>query len=92
MGGGADGAPAREGGAVAGVRASGSEDGDGDALTARNERAHEPTNPLTRFGTASIAGVEVLVPVLVLLGAGVLSLAAGVAVALRRRNPTDEAP
>jgi len=92
MAGKAGGDPPRAAGAVAGARASGGEDGDGNALTARNERAAQPASGLTQFGTASIAGVEVLVPVLVLLGAGLLSLAAGVAVALRRRHRTDEAP
>jgi len=73
-------------GAVAGARASGDEDLQGGALTAGSERAAEPSGPLTRFGRANIAGIDVMVPVLGLLVAGVLGLAAGLAVALRRRG------
>jgi hypothetical protein len=68
---------------VAGARASG---GEGAALTARAEREAEPSGPFTRFGKANIAGLEVVVPVLVLLGVGLLSLAGGLLVALRRRG------
>jgi hypothetical protein len=40
----------------------------------------------TRFGKANIAGIEVMVPVLVLLLFGVASLGGGLFVALRRRG------
>jgi len=74
---------------VAGARSSGvGEPGgsEGAALTAGAEREAQASGPLTRFGKANIAGLEVMVPVLVLLGAGVLTLAGGLLVALRRRG------
>jgi hypothetical protein len=86
--GGGDGA-----GAVAGARASGGEDDGGGELTARDERAAEPSSSaFTRFGKANIAGIEVMVPVLVLLLAGVASLGGGLYVALRRREAFGDAP
>jgi hypothetical protein len=61
---------------VAGARESGA--GDGEAAAERNVGgAPELGNPLTRFGQAEIAGVEVLIPVLVLVAAGILALGGG---------------
>jgi LPXTG-motif cell wall-anchored protein len=77
---------------VAGARASGGEDADGGALTAREERAAEATSSFARFGKANIAGIEVMVPVLILLLAGVASLGGGLFVALRRREAGMDAP
>ena len=77
---------------MAGARASGGEDAGGGGLTARDERTAEPWSSFARFGKANIAGIEVMIPVLVLLLAGVASLGGGLFVALRRREAAGDAP
>jgi hypothetical protein len=79
-------------GAVAGARAGSEGDADGSDGTASTEgRTGPDTNPLTRFGSANIAGVEVLVPVLLLVGVGLLALLAGLVRVWRRRDDDDAA-
>ena len=74
------------------ARAGWNGDADGSDGTASSEgRTRPDRNPLTRFGSASIAGIEVLIPVLLLVGLGLLALLAGLVRVWRRRDDGDAA-